>query len=46
MAWVEEASAKYTANESLKTALTYTTNQRKYLETFLEDGAVSDNLCK
>ena len=39
-AWVEETSAKYTANESLKTALTYTTNQRKYPETFLEDGRI------
>ena len=47
-AWVEEASAKYTANESLKTALTYTTNQRKYLETFLEDGRIpiSNNDCE
>ncbi len=47
-AWVEETSAKYTANESLKTALTYTTNQRKYLETFLEDGwiPISNNDCE
>ena len=47
-AWVEEASAKYTANESLKTALAYTTNQRKYLETFLEDGRIpiSNNDCE
>ena len=47
-AWVEETSTKYTANGSLKTALTYTRNQRKYLETFLEDGRIpiSNNDCE
>ena len=47
-AWVEEIRAKYTANESLKKALTYTTNQRTYLETYLEDGRIpiSNNDCK
>lgn len=47
-AWVEETSAKYTTNESLKTALTYTTNQKRYLEPFLEDGRIpiSNNDCE
>lgn len=46
--WVEETSAKYTTNEKLTQALTYSTNQRKYLETFMEDGRVpiSNNLCE
>ncbi len=47
-AWVEETSAKYTTNEKLTTALNYSTNQRQYLETFLEDGRldISNNLCE
>ena len=46
--WVEETSALYTTNEKLTKALTYATNQRKYLETFLEDGRlpISNNLCE
>jgi len=37
-----------TTNEKLTTALTYATNQREYLETFLEDGRlpISNNLCE
>lgn len=47
-AWVEETSEKYTTNESLKTALAYTINQKRYLETFLEDGRIpiSNNDCE
>lgn len=46
--WVEETSALHTTNELLTKALTYSTNQRKYLETFLEDGRIplSNNLCE
>ena len=46
--WVEETSALSTTNELLTKALCYATNQRKYLETFLEDGRVpiSNNLCE
>jgi transposase len=46
--WVEETSAKRTTNEKLTQALTYSTNQRKYLETFMEDGRIpiSNNLCE
>jgi transposase len=46
--WVEETSALYTTNELLTKALIYSTNQRKYLETFLEDGRIpiSNNLCE
>jgi transposase len=46
--WVEETSAKHTTNEKLTQALTYSTNQRKYLETFMEDGRIpiSNNLCE
>ena len=46
--WVDETSAKYTTNEKLKTALGYARNQKKYLETFLEDGrlVISNNLCE
>lgn len=36
--WVEETSALSTTNEYLTKALTYAKNQKKYLETFLEDG--------
>ena len=38
--WVEATSSLYTTNEKLTTALIYTKNQRKYLETFLEDGRI------
>lgn len=46
--WVEETSALTTTNENLTKALTYAKNQRKYLETFLEDGRlpISNNLCE
>lgn len=46
--WVEETSQKRTTNEALVKALGYAKNQRKYLETFLEDGrlAISNNLCE
>lgn len=47
-AWVSETSALFTTNEKLTEALGYVTNQRKYLETFLEDGRlpISNNLCE
>lgn len=47
-AWVEETSAMHTTNEKLTQALGYARNQRKYLETFLEDGRIpiSNNLCE
>lgn len=38
--WVEKTSAMYTTNEKLTQALGYCQNQRKYLETFLEDGRI------
>ena len=46
--WVEEVSALSTTNENLTKALTYAKNQKKYLETFLEDGRlpISNNLCE
>lgn len=46
--WIEETSNLFTTNEKLTKALTYATNQRKYLETFLEDGRlpISNNLCE
>lgn len=46
--WVAETSVKYTTNEKLTQALTYSTNQRTCLETFLEDGKIpiSNNLCE
>ena len=46
--WVEETSAMHTTNEKLTKALTYAVNQRKYLETFMEDGRIplSNNLCE
>lgn len=46
--WVEETSALYTTNAKLTEALTYATNQRQYLETFMEDGRIpiSNNLCE
>lgn len=46
--WIKETSALSTTNEKLAKALTYATNQKKYLETFLEDGRlpISNNLCE
>jgi transposase/uncharacterized coiled-coil protein SlyX len=46
--WVEETSNLSTTNENLTKALTYAKNQKKYLETFLEDGRlpISNNLCE
>lgn len=46
--WVKETLGIPTTNEKLTTALGYVQNQRKYLETFLEDGrvAISNNLCE
>lgn len=46
--WVEKTSAMYTTNEKLTQALGYCQNQRKYLETYLEDGRlpVSNNYCE
>lgn len=46
--WVEKTSALATTNEKLTKALVYAQNQKKYLETFLEDGRlpISNNLCE
>lgn len=46
--WVEETAAMHTVNEKLTQALGYCQNQRKYLETFLEDGRIplSNNYCE
>ena len=46
--WVEATSAMHTTNEMLTKALTYATNQKEYLETFMEDGRlpISNNLCE
>ncbi len=46
--WHEETSNLHTTNTKLTTALNYAKNQRKYLETFLDDGRVviSNNLCE
>lgn len=46
--WVERTSALYTTNELLTKALTYSMNQKKYLETFLENGhlPISNNFCE
>lgn len=46
--WAEKTSAMYTTNEKLTQALGYCQNQRKYLETFLEDGRIplSNNYCE
>lgn len=46
--WVENTSAMHTTNEKLTQALGYCQNQRKYLETFLEDGRIplSNNYCE
>lgn len=45
--WVEKTSALSTTNELLTKALNYASNQRKYLETFMEDGRLplTNNLC-
>ena len=47
-AWLEKTSGLYTTNENLTKALHYATNQKKYLETFMEDGRlpISNNLCE
>jgi transposase len=46
--WVDETSQMSTTNEKLTKALGYAQNQKKYLETFLEDGRLdlSNNLCE
>lgn len=46
--WVQKTSAMHTTNEKLTEALTYATNQRTYLENFMEDGRIplSNNLCE
>lgn len=46
--WVETTSSIPTTNDKLTKALNYASNQRKYLETFLEDGrlSISNNLCE
>lgn len=46
--WVNETSEMYTTNEKLTQALGYALNQKKYMETFLEDGRleISNNLCE
>lgn len=46
--WVEQTSAMHTVNEKLTKALGYCQNQRKYLETFLDDGRIplSNNYCE
>ena len=46
--WVEKTAALATTNEKLTKALVYAQNQKKYLETFLEDGRlpISNNLCE
>ncbi len=46
--WVDETAAIPTTNEKLTQALTYSKNQKKYLETFLDDGRlpISNNLCE
>ena len=45
---MEATSALHTTNEMLTKALTYATNQKEYLETFMEDGRlpISNNLCE
>lgn len=47
-AWVSETSVLATTNAKLTQALNYATNQKRYLETFLEDGRlpISNNLCE
>lgn len=46
--WIEKTSGMYTTNESLTKALNYAVNQKKHLETFMEDGRlpISNNLCE
>ncbi len=47
-AWVDETASIPTMNEKLTSALNYATNNRTYLETFLEDGRLelSNNRCE
>lgn len=44
----EKITEMYTTNEKLTQALGYCQNQRKYLETYLEDGRlpISNNYCE
>ena len=46
--WIEKTAAMHTTNENLTKALNYAVNQKKDLETFLEDGRIplSNNLCE
>jgi len=46
--WVEKTSQLTTTNEKLTKALNYSKNQKKYLETFLEDAdiPISNNACE
>ncbi len=46
--WIEKTAAIHTTNENLTKVLTYASNQKKDLETFLEDGRIplSNNLCE
>jgi transposase len=46
--WIEKTSVLSTTNEKLTKALTYASNHKDYLETFLEDGRlpISNNLCE
>lgn len=46
--WVETTSSVPATNDKLTKTLNYASNQRKYLETFLEDGGllISNNLCE
>ena len=46
--WVEKTSTMYTTNEKLTQEIGYCQNQRKYLETYLEDGRlpISNNYCE
>ena len=39
-AWVDEISRKVTTNTKLTKAITYSQNQKKYLNTFLSDGRI------
>ncbi|MEY8357359.1 IS66 family transposase [Lachnospiraceae bacterium 54-53] len=46
--WNEKTAVMHTTNENLIKAITYAVNQKKDLETFLEDGRIplSNNLCE
>ena len=46
--WIDETSRKYTTNESLKKALQYSLSQKRYLNTFMENGRllISNNECE